>query len=88
MQQFNCPFCGNRDQSEFTYIREIAPVPALEASSQAWKHYVFDRDNPRGAHQEWWHHNHGCRQVLAIVRDTLTHAVTSIEAARPTPGAQ
>ena len=32
MQQFNCPFCGMRDQSEFTYGREVAPVPALDAS--------------------------------------------------------
>ncbi len=88
MQLFNCPFCGNRDQSEFTYIREAAPVPSLEANNQAWQSYVYDRDNPRGAHQEWWHHNLGCRQVLEIVRNTQTHVVTSIQVARPDRGAQ
>ena len=41
------------------------------------------RENQRGPHAEWWHHNHGCRQVLHIVRDTMTHEVLSIEAARP-----
>ena len=33
MQLFNCPFCGPRDQSEFTYLREAAPVPAIDPAS-------------------------------------------------------
>ena len=87
MQQFNCPFCGMRDQSEFTYVREVAPVPALDASGADWQRYVYERSNPRGPHPEWWHHNHGCRQLLTVVRDTLTHEVLQIAAARPTPAA-
>ena len=84
MQLFNCPFCGPRDQSEFTYVREAAPVPALDASQATWQAYVYDRDNPRGPHREWWHHNHGCRQILELVRDTLTHEVSTTQAARNT----
>ena len=57
-------------------------MPALDASLGAWQEYVYDRDNPRGAHHEWWQHNHGCRQLLEIVRDTLTHEVLSIQTAR------
>ena len=82
MQQFNCPFCGMRDQSEFTYVREVAPVPTLAAAPADWQRFVYARDNPCGAHAEWWHHNHGCRQMLEIVRDTLTHEVLEVETAR------
>lgn len=82
MQLFNCPFCGPRDQSEFTYLREVATVPALHASVSDWQRFVYERDNPCGAHTEWWHHNHGCRQVLVIERDTKTHEVLGIRSAR------
>ncbi|MEI6836247.1 MAG: sarcosine oxidase subunit delta [Alcaligenaceae bacterium] len=84
MQLFNCPFCGKRDQSEFTYVREATEIPALDASQPTWQQYVYERDNPRGPHREWWHHNHGCKQILELVRDTMTHEVISIKAARST----
>jgi heterotetrameric sarcosine oxidase delta subunit len=87
MQLFNCPFCGPRDQTEFTYIREVAAIPSLEADHAAWQSFVYERDNQRGAHNEWWHHHSGCRQVLEIVRDTMTHDVLSIEFARKKPQA-
>ena len=82
MQTFDCPFCGPRDQSEFTYGREVAAIPALDAPAPEWQRYVFERDNPCGAHAEWWHHNLGCRQWLVVTRDTLTHAVLDLERAR------
>ena len=72
-----------RDQSEFTYGREVAPVPALDAGAADWQRFIFERDNPCGAHAEWWHHNNGCRQWLEIVRDTMTHEVLRIKVARP-----
>ena len=84
MQLFNCNFCGPRDQSEFTYLREAAVIPALDAGIADWQRFVYERDNPCGAHAEWWQHNHGCRQVLEIVRDTQTHAVLEIRSARAT----
>ena len=76
-----------RDQSEFTYGREVAPVPALDANAAEWQRFIFERDNPCGAHAEWWHHNNGCRQWLDIVRDTMTHEVLQIKVARPPVGA-
>ena len=78
MLLFPCPFCGPRDQSEFTYGREVTAIPALDASRAEWERYVFDRENPRGAHREWWHHNNGCRRWLVVTRDTLTHAVIAV----------
>jgi len=82
MQLFSCPFCGPRDQSEFTYLREAATIPALDADIAAWQSFVYERDNPSGAHTEWWHHNHGCRQVLEMVRNTQTHEVLEVRPAR------
>ena len=87
MQRFDCPWCGPRDQSEFTYGREVAPIPSLDTSTPAeWFSYVYERENPAGPHAEWWQHNHGCRQWLVIVRDTVTHEVVSIVAARASRG--
>lgn len=86
MQLFNCHFCGPRDQSEFTYLREAAAIPALDAGAAAWQRYVYERDNACGAHAEWWQHNHGCRQVLEIVRHTQTHEVLGIRPARKSGG--
>jgi sarcosine oxidase subunit delta len=63
-------------------VREVAAVPPLDAATCEWQKYIYQRDNPCGAHAEWWHHNHGCRQMLEIVRDTLTHEVQSIAFAR------
>ena len=82
MQRFHCPWCGPRDQSEFTYGREDATMPALDAPPAEWFSYVYERANPAGPHAEWWHHNLGCRQWLLIVRDTVTHDVLSIRSSR------
>jgi methylglutamate dehydrogenase subunit B len=70
-----CPVCGLRDETEFAY-REDAGVlrPAHDDTDLAvWRDAVFIRDNPRGRHLEYWHHVHGCREVLVVERDTLTH---------------
>ena len=89
MLRINCPFCGLRDFTEFTY-GEDASLTRPEWGSedmQAWYEYVFLRDNPRGRHTEFWHHVNGCRQWLRVERDTLTHEIYSVEPARDTvPG--
>ncbi len=91
MLRINCPYCGLRDFSEFTY-GEDASLTRPEWGSedqQAWYEFVFLRDNPRGRHKEFWHHVNGCRQWLRVERDTLTHEILSIEPARDNiPGRQ
>jgi heterotetrameric sarcosine oxidase delta subunit len=80
-----CPFCGPRELGEFTYLGDAAPTrPAASASQDEFFDYVHGRDNVAGEMQEWWYHGGGCRAWLKLVRNTLTHEISSVEAA---PGA-
>jgi methylglutamate dehydrogenase subunit B len=75
MLRLNCPICGVRDETEFTYGGDATLVrPSMQQTNvEPWLEYVFLRDNPRGAHREYWLHSLGCRQWLVLERDTLTH---------------
>ncbi|MEO3385789.1 sarcosine oxidase subunit delta [Mesorhizobium sp. CAU 1741] len=79
-----CPYCGPRDQAEFTYQGDATrkrPDPA-STDSAAWEAYVYDRANPAGNHREYWQHAGGCRSHLVVTRDTLTHEISSVAFAR------
>ena len=77
-----CPFCGERDLSEFSYLGDAActtsriPTQALQRrnSSQA----VYLRDNPAGPHRELWYHAFGCRRWLQVTRNTRTHEILAV----------
>ena len=53
--------------------------PAPDAAPEAWRAYVYERDNPKGEHREFWHHLAGCRRWLVVTRDTVSHAVARVE---------
>ena len=80
-----CPVCGLRDHGEFTYGGDATVTrPAISDPDPAhWAGFVYDRANPRGDHQEYWHHVHGCRMWMVVVRDTQTHAVSRATLAGP-----
>lgn len=84
MLRFSCPVCGLRDETEFTYGGDATVRrPAMEETAmQPWIDHVFMRDNPRGAHREYWQHDQGCRQWLVVERNTLTHAIGAVTLAR------
>lgn len=84
MLRITCPVCGLRDETEFTYGGDASiERPAMdETDPQIWHDYVFIRDNPRGAHREYWHHVQGCRQWLVLDRDTVTHEIGGCQLAR------
>ncbi len=84
MLRINCPVCGLRDETEFSYGADASVVrPAMdETGTGPWIDYVFTRDNPRGPHKEYWHHVQGCRQWLVLERNTLTHTVGECHLAR------
>jgi len=78
-----CPHCGLRDHSEFTYYGDATVKrPSDTASESEWSHYLYERDNPRGEHEELWHHGMGCRAWLVVTRNTLTHKVSASRLAR------
>lgn len=76
-----CPYCGPRDLAEFSYqgdANRTRPNP-LSEDAKAWSDYVFQRTNAAGPHREYWQHAGGCRAHLAVVRDTTTHEILSVD---------
>ncbi len=74
----DCPWCGQRDQSEFSAHGEayiVRPLQPGQLSDEEWGDYVFFRKNNKGIHYERWVHNHGCRRWFNVVRDTVTDRI-------------
>ncbi len=94
MLRITCPYCGERDYVEFGYGGDAEnTMPELsDTDIGRWADYVFFRNDPKGEHAEFWHHQHGCRQWLRVVRNTVTHEVISVRPASetdaPTQGKQ
>lgn len=79
-----CPFCGERDQAEFTYEGDAgARRPPLDAPAEAWVEAVYLRDQPRGWAEELWRHAHGCGCFLVIRRNNVTHELAGARLAHP-----
>lgn len=77
MQLFPCPFCGLRDETEFSFATEAGktrPEPAAVVSAEAWARYLHFDDNRRGSTREVWLHG-SCGTFFVMERDTVTHAV-------------
>ena len=71
-----CPWCGPRNQVEFTYGGDATVRrPPPDAPEDAWARYVYLRDNPCGPHDELWFHGASCRRWLVVRRDTRTHDI-------------
>jgi heterotetrameric sarcosine oxidase delta subunit len=73
-----CPWCGPRDEVEFTYGGQAGiayPEDPASLSDAEWADFLFMRDNPRGEFDERWYHVHGCRRWFDVVRDTATHRI-------------
>lgn len=79
----NCPWCGDRDESEFSYGGEggiSRPANPEALTDEQWADYLFMRKNPRGRHVELWNHAQGCRRWFNAERDTVTYAIASTAA--------
>ena len=89
MLQIACPWCGERDETEFHYGGQAhVPYPAdPDALDDAeWARYLFVRDNPKGPFAERWCHSAGYRRRFNVFRDTATHRVlASYEIGAPIP---
>ena len=77
----DCPYCGEREQSEFTNGGEahvIRPKNPEALSDKEWGQYVFYRSNPKGIFYERWNHTHGCRKWFNMVRDTSNDKIHAV----------
>ena len=57
----NCPYCGEREQSEFKAGGEAhieRPKQPTELSDDQWAEYLFMRKNIKGIQFERWVHVH------------------------------
>jgi heterotetrameric sarcosine oxidase delta subunit len=83
MMLISCPWCGPRDETEFHYGGEATrPYPSDPSSltDAEWADFVFTRANPKGAFAERWSHSAGCRRWFEVVRDTVTHEISAVDA--------
>ena len=85
-----CPWCGARDESEFTCGGEAhiaRPTDPDALDDEAWADYLFMRTNPKGSHRERWCHSHGCGRWFNVERNTVTHEIVSVyRMGEPPPG--
>lgn len=73
-----CPYCGPRDESEFTYggPRRLFPPLKGQPSTSDWLEALYSPPNPRGEVVELWYHASGCEAWIEVTRDTATHEIT------------
>lgn len=78
MLLIECPWCGPRAETEFSYGGEAGiarPADPYALSDAQWADYLFYRSNPRGPHRELWNHDHGCRRWFGVERDTVSYRI-------------
>lgn len=82
--RLGCPYCGERWNDEFIVLGDADALMKRprEPKFELFHDYVYLRTNRAGQHRELWYHQAGCRQWLVVTRDTLSHAVHSVETAR------
>ncbi len=74
-----CPWCGDRAETEFSYGGEAGitrPHNPDALSDAQWADYLFMRTNTRGAYRELWNHSQGCRRWFGVERDTVTYKIS------------
>jgi methylglutamate dehydrogenase subunit B len=80
-----CPHCGTRPIEEFTFLGDadvVRPTSNDPTTMDQWFDYVYLRDNPRGAFNEYAQHSSGCRAWLVVSRNTDSHEVYGTVTAR------
>jgi sarcosine oxidase subunit delta len=76
MLLIRCPWCGPREETEFSYGGEahiVRPKDPDAISDEEWADYLFMRTNKRGIHDEQWCHTAGCRRWFEVIRDTVSY---------------
>ena len=77
----NCPYCGERDQAEFSCGGEahiVRPKTPPDLTDDQWADYLFMRKNIKGVQFERWNHINGCRQWFNVARNTSTDEILQV----------
>jgi heterotetrameric sarcosine oxidase delta subunit len=85
MLLIHCPFCGPRNESEFTYggpALAARPSDPAALSDADWVDWLTVPPNPMGPVEERWWHARGCGAWLTICRHTVTHEITEVRLGR------
>ncbi len=80
MLQIPCPWCGERDEIEFSYGGEAdRPRPQVpdNLNDAEWAEFLFMRRNPKGLHRERWRHSSGCGRWFNLERHTINHGLST-----------
>jgi sarcosine oxidase subunit delta len=80
MLLIECPWCGERDETEFSYAGEAhiaRPLETQKLSDEEWANYLFMRKNTKGLHREQWLHAAGCRRYFNVLRDTVSYKISA-----------
>ena len=78
MLLITCPFCGERNETEFIYGGPVGPdrPDPTACSDQDWRDFLLNVPNPIGPVEERWWHARGCGDWFTIWRHTFSHEVT------------
>jgi sarcosine oxidase subunit delta len=78
MLLIECPWCGKRTETEFSYGGEAGisrPTDPYALSDAEWGEYLYTRQNRHGLHRELWNHAQGCRRWFEVERDTVSYRI-------------
>jgi len=76
MMRIFCPYCGTRDEPEFTFGGPAhLSRPEFEVDDATWTSYLYSRQNPAGVQFERWLHLDGCGRWFSVARNTRTHEI-------------
>ncbi len=78
MLVIECPACGPRNSSEFSYSGKVKPRPTGTPSQAQWRKYLYEKDNYARVNVERWFHVTGCRRFLDVERHSVTNEITSV----------
>lgn len=81
MLLISCPWCGPREEVEFSYGGEAhiaRPVDPYALADGEWADYLFMRANTRGLYREQWCHAAGCRRWFNVARHTITYRIVAV----------
>jgi heterotetrameric sarcosine oxidase delta subunit len=81
MLRIACPWCGPRDEIEFSCGGEAhiaLPSDPQRLDDAAWADYLFMRTNPKGRYRERWVHTHGCQRWFNVLRDTTSEQILAV----------